>query len=159
MTVATITEFFQKDHVRLDKLFQKFRTLKHSRFEEAKECLDEFLNGLLKHIGWEEEILFPVFEDKTAFKAEGPTVVMRFEHKQIKQALRLIHQSVQEANVATDDYEGILLEVLTQHNAKEEGILYPALDELLSHDELAQILERIQGRANHEHECCCGMGI
>jgi len=44
---------------------------------------------------WEEELLFPMWEEKTGMIEDGPTPVMRFEHDQIKQLLDTIHQKVE----------------------------------------------------------------
>ena len=60
-----ILEFFANDHERLDDLFRQFQELRNSDVFKAEDVFREFKQGLQRHIVWEEEILFPVFEEKT----------------------------------------------------------------------------------------------
>jgi regulator of cell morphogenesis and NO signaling len=48
--------------------------------ENAIKNFEEFKAGLEQHIVWEEEILFPSFEQKFGLPG-GPTEVMRWEHR------------------------------------------------------------------------------
>jgi iron-sulfur cluster repair protein YtfE (RIC family) len=86
-----ISIYYETDHDRLDDLFKNFQQLKRSDFSKAKQFFKEFKIGLQRHIIWEEEILFPLFEEKTGLKNGGPTEVMRLEHRQIKTHLETIH--------------------------------------------------------------------
>ena len=73
----TIREFYEKDHGRLDELFKTFQQLKRSHPPKAKGVFEEFKFGLERHIVWEEDLLFPLWEKKTGRSEEGPTVVMQ----------------------------------------------------------------------------------
>ena len=73
----TIREFYEQDHDRLDELFKTFQQLKRSDFAKAKEAFKEFKFGLQRHIVWEEDLLFPLWEEKTGMSEGGPTFVMR----------------------------------------------------------------------------------
>ncbi len=138
--MSSIMEFMSKDHDKLDGIFKEFQSLKKT--DKAKKLFSDFDAGLRMHITWEEEILFPIFEEKTGMKDEGPTQVMREEHKQIKEFLGKINDKVAE-NGETDEFENGLLEVLTQHNDKEENILYPMIDDSLNEKEREEVLEKI----------------
>ena len=72
-----VSEFFGQDHDRLDELFKTFQKFKRSDFAKAKEAFKEFKFGLQRHIVWEEDILFPLWEEKTGVSDGGPTFVMR----------------------------------------------------------------------------------
>ena len=88
MTVGkTIREFFEQDHDRLDDLFKTFQQLKRSDFPKAEQAFKEFKVGLQRHIVWEEDLLFSLWEEKTGMSDSGPTPVMRNEHRQIGQQL------------------------------------------------------------------------
>lgn len=141
--MASIAQYYELDHDRLDGLFKRFRALKVSDFAQAKARFFEFQAGLLRHIVWEEEILFPAFEDKTGMKDTGPTEVMRIEHRQIKQLLVAIDQRLQE-QAATDTQEAALIETLGAHNRKEESILYPAIDSQLTDQERKDVFARME---------------
>ena len=155
MKTESITEYYESDHDRLDKLFREFQTSKRSDFPKAKEIFRQFKIGLQRHILWEEEILFPLFEEKTGMKGTGPTEVMRREHRQIKALLEAIHQRVQVQDPESDAEEGELLEILGAHNEKEEHILYPAIDRLLSDEKRKDIFHRMEGITGMELGVCC----
>ena len=96
----TISVFFEKHHDRLDALFQSFQTLKRHDVAKAQEAFKEFKLGLQRHIVWEEDLLFPLWEEKTGMCDGGPTFVMRNEHRQIGEQLESIHHKVVEQNPA-----------------------------------------------------------
>jgi iron-sulfur cluster repair protein YtfE (RIC family) len=84
--MGAILEFMSHDHDRLDAIFAEFR--KEPDAGKTRELFLQFDTGLRAHIVWEEEILFPPFEDRTGMRHTGPTAVMRMEHQQIKQIRR-----------------------------------------------------------------------
>jgi hemerythrin superfamily protein len=49
-----ITAYFEADHDRLDSLFRHFQLHKRSDMEKAKSYFKVFLQGLKRHIVWEE---------------------------------------------------------------------------------------------------------
>jgi iron-sulfur cluster repair protein YtfE (RIC family) len=132
MADATISHYYAADHDRLDELFGRFQSSKQSDRGVARLLFAEFKAGLERHIAWEEDLLFPVFEAHTGMRTAGPTAVMRDEHRQIERFLALIDSKLQQADGATDEDEAGLLEILAAHNLKEEHILYPAIDQQLS---------------------------
>ena len=140
----SITNYYQADHDRLDQLFRQFQMTKNQDLSKAGEFFDQFQSGLKRHILWEEEILFPIFEDKTGIRDVGPTAVMRMEHKMIVDYLEQIHLKIQEGSSDTDGEEASLLSTLSQHNQKEENILYPNIDRLLNPQERSEIYEKME---------------
>ncbi|MFI5345486.1 MAG: hemerythrin domain-containing protein [Elusimicrobiota bacterium] len=158
MTTGTISisEQFGADHDRLDALFADFQTLKRTDAAAAKEKFKGFLKGLTRHIVWEEDVLFPLFEERTGMKNSGPTAVMRLEHRQIKVHLDAIHDKVRVADPDSDAAEKALLEVLKAHNMKEEMILYPAIDQGLDAVGLESARKAIEAIPEERYACCCG---
>lgn len=151
----TVTVFYEKDHDRLDELFKTFQTSKRVDFAKAKEAFKEFKIGLQRHILWEEELLFPMWEEKTGMIEDGPTPVMRFEHDQIKQLLDAIHQKVERQHLDTDRDEQTLLNLLSSHNRKEERALYPAIDNVTSADERATVFSNMNSIPEDRYNSCC----
>ncbi len=151
----TITTFYEEDHDRLDELFKVFQTSKRSDFAKAKEAFKEFKVGLQRHIVWEEELLFPMWEEKTGMIEDGPTPVMRFEHSQIKQQLDAIHQKVEGQNLDTDQEEQALLNLLSSHNRKEERALYPAIDNVINTDEREKVFSDMKSIPEDQYNSCC----
>jgi len=140
----TISEFYEQDHDRLDELFKTFQKLKRSDFAKAKEAFKEFKFGLQRHIVWEEEVLFPLWDEKTGMSEGGPTFVMRAEHRQIGQQLEAIHGKVADQNPGSDQEDQALLDLLGSHNMKEERVLYPAIDQLTSAEERETVFQNMK---------------
>ena len=78
----SVDDFLTHDHDRLDELIAIFQERKDDNSGEATEFLAEFTAGLLRHLVWEESILFPLFEQKTAQTAVTNT--LRAEHEEIR---------------------------------------------------------------------------
>lgn len=152
-----ITAYFEADHDRLDSLLNNFVHFKDSNFLAAKPFFKTFLQGLKRHIVWEEDILFPAFEAKTGMRDSGPTEVMRMEHRLIGQALERLHDKVRRADPACEDEVERLLETLEPHNQKEEQVLYPALDSMLVGNEAAEIFRAMEAVPAERYLTCCGV--
>jgi regulator of cell morphogenesis and NO signaling len=152
----TITEFYEKDHDQLDELFKTFQKLKRSDFLKAKEAFEEFKFGLQRHIVWEEDLLFPIWEQKTGMSDSGPTPIMRNEHRQIGQQLEAIHQKVADQNPDSDQEEQALLDILGSHNRKEERALYPAIDQVAGAEEREIIFRNMKNIPEERYKLCCG---
>lgn len=132
MANQSISTYFQADHDRLDQLFKKFQELKSNNWIKAKELFMEFKAGMERHIIWEEDILFPLFEEKTERQCDGPVVALKAEHSLIMQYLKDIAEKVNKGNTETEPDELSLTNTLFLHDQKEENIFYPAIDSLLS---------------------------
>ncbi len=141
--MGLIMEFMSKDHDRLDGILVAFQKTKAENPEQAKTLFSSFESGLRRHIVWEEEILFPAFEEQTGMKNMGPTAVMRMEHQKIKGLLDQIGQNLRDNNIQTGDAEESLIGVLTSHNDKEEKILYPWIDRSLGEEMLTEMIVKM----------------
>lgn len=139
-----IMDFMMADHERLDGLFKSYQRSKSTNIKEAMEFFLAFRSDLERHIVWEEEILFPVFEKRTAMVEQGPTMVMRLEHRQIHEYLDRIEDALREGIAPADDLDRNLMDLLNRHNQKEESILYPWMDDVLTPEERANLLDRIK---------------
>jgi len=84
-----------------------------------------FSEQLDSHFALEEDKLFPALEKATGM-LQGPTVVMRAEHAEIRslrdEANAAMAAGQAEQALATLDTLNVLIQ---QHNVKEENILYP----------------------------------
>jgi regulator of cell morphogenesis and NO signaling len=142
----TATEYLSWDHDRLDGLLESVRSsVDRGDWAAARRHFDGFHRGLDRHIQLEEEILFPVFEER--MRLTGPTEVMRQEHRLIRGALGVLSGAVGRGD-ARGFRTGLtsLLSVLSDHNAKEERVLYPTTDRVLLDEERAALAARLQRR-------------
>ena len=124
--------YFSDDHRECDELWAAVEGAVTSADKaKAAAAWPVFSQRLLKHLKMEEEVLFPAFEAATGMKG-GPTAVMRNEHTQMRGVL-----AEMERRVASGDLDGLLdqgdtlLMLIQQHNAKEEGMLYPMAEQVL----------------------------
>jgi regulator of cell morphogenesis and NO signaling len=150
-----ILDFMGEDHDRLDGIFKEFQGKKSSDYSKAKVLFSEFKTGLQRHIVWEEEILFPLFENRTGMHNSGPTAVMRMEQRQIKEFLEKIHDKILKKDTKTNDLERGLIEVLTAHNGKEENILYPWIDNTLNEKERKEAFTKMKTLSAERYNKCC----
>jgi regulator of cell morphogenesis and NO signaling len=155
MENMTISGYFEEDHDRLDRLFKMFQKYKPVDFYRAKEYFVTFKFGLQRHIIWEEEILFPLFEKNTGMKGFGPTEVMRIEHRQIAGHLEALHKKVQMRDTDTEGEEKALLATLGSHNQKEENVLYPAIDHVATYEQTEAVFAAIKEIPEERYAFCC----
>ena len=141
----SVTAYLGWDH---DRLAESLRAVSaavgRGAFEEAASRYEDFELGFLRHIRIEEELLFPVFEARSGI-VNGPTGVMRDEHRQVRMGLALMRQGLHRADASLyDDGRRFFESVLRDHNAKEEHILYPTLDSLLRPAERSSLVARLE---------------
>lgn len=139
---CSISGLMSADHDRLDSLLSAVGTA--VTLEEKRARWFEFDAGLREHIRWEDEILFPIFEEKTGMRGEGPTAVMRVEHEEIGGLLKRIGDSLDEGGPTAQLSE--LRSRLGTHNVKEEMVLYPWIDREMSPAETVEALRQIGHR-------------
>jgi len=143
----SVTDLLQADHDRLDAiLYGVKREAAAEARAEAAAHFAEFRTGLERHIVAEEEVLFPVFEQRSGMGDGGPTAVMRAEHIEIRRLLGEV------AAVLGGESEDALLApmaaltaILLAHNGKEERILYPMTDRVLEDSpDRAELMEQLR---------------
>ncbi len=141
--MQTINEYMAADHARCDQLYADGEAeLLSGSFEKGRENMLAFEAGMWRHFEMEEAILFPALEEATGM-TQGPTMVMRAEHIQMNGVLAQIKESLE-----IDDPDTILgagetlLMLIQQHNMKEEGMLYPMVDQHLT-DQVPGLIQKM----------------
>ncbi|HEX5100832.1 MAG TPA: hemerythrin domain-containing protein [Polyangiaceae bacterium] len=130
----TVSECLERDHRRLDaSLNQAAALAREGDFATAQRTFASFRTGLDKHIDAEEEILFPVYEQRCA--GDGPTNVMLGEHANIRRLMAAVAEHLGKS----DGHEAgqqllALARALSAHNFKEERVIYPETDAALELD-------------------------
>jgi len=146
--MESISSYMQHDHVDIDGIAERASSAAAAG-DAAAMARDAtlFLQRLEQHIEMEERVLFPAFEDRTGMKEAGPSVQMREEH-----VLMRPHLDEMRAAVTAGDAGGwqrasqALLEILVPHNAKEEQMMYPMLDDAMGPD-AATLLRDVKAMA------------
>ncbi|MBP45730.1 MAG: hemerythrin domain-containing protein [SAR324 cluster bacterium] len=131
--MKTLLEFMQIHHGQCDQLYADGEnSLLDEQMEEGVGQITIFLSEMERHFLMEETVLFPTFEDISGMR-QGPTQVMRMEHQQIRNLLARMSDAV--TRMDRDEILEVgetLLILMQQHNMKEEGILYPMVDQHLA---------------------------
>jgi len=144
-SLRTVHDALSWDHDRLDAL-EDGAFAAHNRGEasEAQVLYSAFAFGLRRHIRFEEEILFPEFEIWAGDSTMGPTAVMRQEHQEILSLLARLEGAWKEAPTQVESFRQSLRALLADHNLKEEEIVYPVTDRVLSAGQRDALVGRIQ---------------
>ena len=139
-----IKELMAQDHKDCDQIFADAEKAASTEdWTTATQAFNEFIDVMQRHLGIEENDLFPAFEAATGMTM-GPTEMMRMEHAQMRELFAEMREAIEQQN--SDDYLGAsetLLILMQQHNMKEEQILYTMMDQHLSDDNL-QLWQKFQ---------------
>ncbi|MBF0308176.1 MAG: hemerythrin domain-containing protein [Magnetococcales bacterium] len=124
-----IQEYFIRDHRRCDDLFATMEeAAQQGDLERTRQWMARFQVGMLHHFRMEEEVFFPAFESRTGMR-QGPTMVMRMEHEQMRGLMAQMAQSLESGQLdGVKRAFSTLLMIMQQHNLKEEQMLYPMGD-------------------------------
>ena len=155
MPERTISTMFDEDHDRLDELFKSFHMLKRTNLVKAHKAFVDFKAGLRRHMVWEEDVLFPLWEKKTGMNKGGPTFVMRQEHREIMECLEAIDRKVQAQNPESDQEEQAFMDMLERHNMSEEEVLYAAIDRATSVDERETLFQAMNNIPEARYRTGC----
>ena len=130
--MTTIAEFMTHDHKACDN---EFADAEQAAFDgdwtKTEASFNAFRKDMAHHFRMEEEALFPTLQN--AGGPSGPVQMMLMEHVQMNELIGDMAAAVAEKD--EDKYRGLsetLLIVMQQHNHKEEQILYPIADHILS---------------------------
>ena len=146
MSQETVTQFFARDHDRLEDLFAQFRGLKSRDLPAATVVFRRFQRGLLKHLGLEDEIMFPMYEARAGTGGQQPLDRMHEEHRRIEELVAALNEKVGRQDLATEPEESKLESLLTRHHHGEEIVVYPLIDDTLSDADRERLFARIGER-------------
>ncbi|MDP7041185.1 MAG: hemerythrin domain-containing protein [Gammaproteobacteria bacterium] len=131
-----LSAYFTGDHHCCDEKWVKVEeALDKGDGDTIASTWQDFDQATRRHFEIEEEILFPAFEALSGMGQSGPTVVMRMEHQQMRSLLDQISFAI-DSNDTGDalDLGDTLHLLIQQHNIKEEGMLYPMVENVLAGD-------------------------
>jgi hemerythrin-like domain-containing protein len=136
----SITTALSWDHDRIDHLFEEAATMvSDGELERAEHTFAEAFRDLLRHIAYEEGVLFPFLLAHAP--VTGPIAVMRREHAEIQATLeRMTLALAHGQGAAFLEACETLEDVLGRHNEKEERVLYPLADRLASRPDAERLL-------------------
>ena len=146
-----VTQILPEHHKHCDDLFVAAEdAMNRGDWAAAEASFDDFAAQMAAHFAAEEDVLFPAFETASGMSG-GPTQMMRFEHEQMRQLLKLLEGACKTKDA--NEYGGIaetLLTLLQQHNMKEENILYPMCEQALG-GQAEQVVAKFSGMLKGGH--------
>jgi regulator of cell morphogenesis and NO signaling len=125
-------------------------TPERALFEKLTEHVQSFCGQLDPHSEREEGVLFRMME-RYLGKGTGPIAVMEYEHYQAKSCIKSFlraaegkeHMTEKEMAVQSGQIKKAYY-TLTQHFSKEENVLFPMAENLLTEDEKDELYIKIQ---------------
>lgn len=138
----SVGEVLERDHHRIDGYFETFARTLSAGGPLDVEAFNTGAAGLRHHIYVEEVLHFPAMK---AGGLMGPVFVMLREHGELWDRMDEIAAKL-DAGADKAEIAPVwksLEDGLEAHNEKEEKILYPAGDDLLTDDLGAEILETL----------------
>ena len=141
----SIANYLTNDHRECDDLFAKAeRSAANGDFVKTKEEFLTFADETLLHFKKEEEEFFPLFEEITG-SSDGPTMVMKYEHDQVRGLMGKMAEAVE--NEDKDAYLSLaesMMILLQQHNMKEEQMLYAMADRVLESAKSQELIAKME---------------
>jgi hemerythrin-like domain-containing protein len=149
--MKTATGNLEEDHIHILKLTEVMRSVTKSESPDIKHIekivviIRNYADGL--HHAKEESLLFPALGSKGFSPVQGPVAVMLHEHEQGRIFVKGIIdnlESFKKGNVRARDeiYRNMTgyAELLTNHIAKENNVLFRLADKALSDEEQENLL-------------------
>lgn len=120
---------YENDQTRLIDLLRRVQDAKEISLSRTQRAFAEFKRQIEKHIASEEQVFFPRFETNNGLIEEGPTAVMRVEHRQIRRLLTEIGEKLRKGDLTTDAEQVVLLDFLLVHQQHERAVVYSTMNE------------------------------
>ena len=124
----TVEALLEDDHQRIDQMYQDVldAVVKQKPAMSQKLLFKLFKSALLRHLHWEEKVLFPMYIELS--RDEGSVPLLKLQHEEIMVYLEELEEDL------SGGLEKSALELLGQylihHNEYEEKSLYPAFEAL-----------------------------
>jgi regulator of cell morphogenesis and NO signaling len=141
MTTASVDDALTDDHVQLDGLFRRVRRAVELQDPAAESARSEFERRLMRHMSWEEDVLFPSLRAAQARYPEKKIESLVIDHARIREKLHDLGEAIRSrewtaASPAVDD----LWVLLEGHNRDEEKGVYTDADRLISEEERRRLV-------------------
>ena len=128
----TVEALLEDDHQRIDQMFQDvLEALINQKPPMSQHLLFKlFKSALLRHLHWEEKVLFPMYQELSGEKGAVPQLLL--QHSEIMDYLKEIEDNLPKG-IEKSALE-LLGQYLIHHNEYEEKSLYPAFEALDSQE-------------------------
>ncbi len=149
------TRNLEEDHVNILKLIDVMESMTHvnepniAHLEEVVELIRDFADGT--HHAKEESLLFPLMAERGFSMQQGPIAVMLHDHAEGRNFVKRMAENIgllKEGDLSALNlvYYNILKynELLINHIAKENNVLFRMADNALSASDQQSLLEKFK---------------
>lgn len=149
------TNWLVHDHRKYDEMLTQCEmAAEMADWKDAVRLFNEFTSDLKLHMQLEDEVLYPLFEQKEA-DSEDEMTELHEEHETLVRLLRDLVCVIQTKNI--DHFMESLLplhETMNEHNKHEEAVFRRlGSDSLLTHrDEIMEKLSAVQNKEGHKQK-------
>jgi iron-sulfur cluster repair protein YtfE (RIC family) len=140
MRVDTISRYLAQDHQRLDALVARYFEASTRDTARAAELFFQYRDGLVRHMLWEEEILFPLHERNFGPAGDATLASVKDEHRVIEQLLEFAAAQVRLGSPGAPNEVRRLEAVMTRHEEHEMNVLYPEFDKAISDRDVLHLI-------------------
>lgn len=117
-------------------------TIDHVKVEEFLHFTETFVEP---HHQKEEQVLFPALEKKGIPNEGGPIGMMLMEHTAKRDYLAKMREALRESNEdKLKENTQAMISLLRDHIYKEDNILYPCAQDVLTKEELANLASQCE---------------
>ena len=141
----------EEEHEDLERLFEIHqRALLAHDISAAIATITTFENRLKWHIGFEEEVLLPLYKAKAGEVEGGTLPIFQAEHRKLGESVATLSHHTAGLHDAPDtlaailsllDEEALFKGLLNHHALREKNLLFPRLDAVTSEPEREKALE------------------
>jgi hemerythrin-like domain-containing protein len=139
------------EHNDLERLFESHqRALIARDIDAALATITAFENQLKWHIGYEEEVLLPLYKAKAGEVEGGMLPIFQAEHRKLRQSAASLAQHTGSLYTVGDmvgsilnllDEEALFKGLFNHHALREQNLLFPRLDAVTSETEREEALK------------------
>lgn len=147
------TQNLENDHLHILKLIEVMEEMAKSpipntsHLEEVIDLIRQFADGL--HHAKEEKLLFPLMAEKGFSLQQGPVAVMLMDHEQGRAYVKGMSENIERYKKGQNEaiaqiYANMMgyAELLTNHIAKENNILFRMADNAFSPENQLSLLDQ-----------------
>ena len=136
------------DHDAIDQLIVSL----NGKSEYHDLILRELKKRFNRHFLWEEQVLFPEFENNAGVFGKEIVSILKHEHQQIQNLLNENIKIDKASMPKTVNTLSELIEILRMHKEKEQDIFYPWFEKNLKEHEMDQLVKRLKNKYSFEIE-------
>jgi hemerythrin-like domain-containing protein len=140
------------EHDELEEIFTKHqRALLMRDVQAASATITTFQNILKRHIGYEDEVLLPLYSAKGAETEGGTLPIFQAEHRKLLESAAALVRRTEALGDSSDlldsilkllDEEALFKGLFSHHALREQNILFPRLDAYTTKAEREKALEK-----------------